>query len=558
MREESLPRILPQALRAWPRPLQARLPGFALLAIDVEGHSAPAARSRAALRRLGEAGSASAYLPLAAALGLGASLRIALALAYSPGILHNPDSARYLRFAHDHPGLFSDPFAPSGYSLFLRLARVVSPYLDFTIALQHVLGLATAVLLFLAVRRVGGSRWLGLVPAAIVLLSGDQLYVEHAVLAEPLFTFLVAGALYAAVRGLDEHRRHAWLVVAGGLLAAASLVRGVGLFLLPLLALWLLLAGGDRLRQGLGAATAATAPAAIVLGTYLALAAGQGGLTGFTEQSGWNLYARAAPFADCGKFEPPPGTRALCETTAPAERPGGSFYLWTDESPARRIFTRPPRGDETVGAFARTAIAAQPLSYLSAVSDDMLRFLDPQGRPGRVLSGGTRGTISIARRDPAAEREVAATVNRFYAPAELRVAGAVPWLAAYQDVAWSGGPLLGVFALLGAFGVIAARGRARSALLLFGASGLLLLVVPAATLQYTARFGIPAAGLFAAAGALGARALAAALLQGGRRSRAVGSTGPAPGTVQAHGAPPQGAFASPDGDRARSGATLEG
>ena len=39
-----------------------------------------------------------------------------------------------------------------------------------------------------------------LVPAAVVLLGGSQIFLEHTPISETLFTFLMAAALYASAR----------------------------------------------------------------------------------------------------------------------------------------------------------------------------------------------------------------------------------------------------------------------------------------------------------------------------------------------------------------------
>jgi len=91
----------------------------------------------------------------------------------------------------------------------------------FPIVVQHLLGLATAVLLFLCVRRIGGPRWLGLVAAGVVLLGGTEVFAEHAAITEPLYIFLLAAAIYSALRALDS-RDFGWAVLAGCLIGAAT------------------------------------------------------------------------------------------------------------------------------------------------------------------------------------------------------------------------------------------------------------------------------------------------------------------------------------------------
>ena len=54
------------------------------------------------------------YAPLVLLLAAGAGLRVVAMAVYSPAVLHNPDSVRYLDAAHTEPGLFADPFARGG------------------------------------------------------------------------------------------------------------------------------------------------------------------------------------------------------------------------------------------------------------------------------------------------------------------------------------------------------------------------------------------------------------------------------------------------------------
>lgn len=444
-------------------------------------------------------------------IAVGVGLRAALSLAYAPAVLHNPDSGRYLRTAFGPAGLFSDPFAPAGYALFLRLGRALSAELWVTVAVQHALGLGTAALLFAAVRRLGAPVGAAAVPAAVVLLSADQLYLEHALLSEAPFTFLVAAGLYAAARAASSARALPWTAGAGALLGAAALTRGVGLALVPLAAGWAAVLPGER-RRRLALAGGVLAGAVLPVGGYLAAADVQGGQAGLFDQGGWSLYARAAPFARCGAFQPPADTSGLCERSAPESRSGGSLYLWDrHHSPARRLFGFPPKGDARVGAFARAAIAAQPLDYGRAVGGDLLRVVAPDWAPRRNLSGGAASTLALDRRSTGFETQLGRAVDTTYAPATLQVnPAAVGALAAYQRV--SGALLRWVLLLGGAVAGLAViradTGAERRGILLLGGAALVLLVVPVALFQFTPRFGVPALGPGAAAGVLGAWSLA--------------------------------------------------
>ncbi|TML79159.1 MAG: phospholipid carrier-dependent glycosyltransferase [Actinobacteria bacterium] len=444
------------------------------------------------------------HLPLALLVLAGLALRTLLMVAYRPAVLSNADSARFLHFAHYSNGLFEDHFGPSGYAAVLKAIRFFTTQFEATIALQHLMGVGTALLLYAAVRRLGAPRWAALVPAAVGLLSGDLMYLEHAPLSESPFLVLAAGGLYAAVRGLDRSGRwYLWLALGGALLAASSLFRNVGLILPPVVAIWALAATPGAVREKLIGAAAAAGGGAVVIGVYAALAALHGGTMGMSDVSGWNLYGKAAPFADCKQFTPPKGTRFLCQSSPSSARPASLYYLWF-RGPARRRFGHPPNGNGTLGRFGRAAIFAQPLDYLADVARQLPRFVDP-GAYHRLYSGG--GPFSIGGRYAGTEAHVTSEIHRDYSAAKLHVGGFVRRMAEWQDTERAGGAVPAALAILALFGVVLARGDARRGALLFALAGAALVVLPAATLILIARYTIPPTPIVAAAAGVGAWAV---------------------------------------------------
>src|SRR5438045_6360816 len=147
---------------------------------------------------------------LAALVAAGVALRVLLVADYRPAVFANADSARYIHFALEPPGLLNDPFGPTGYSAFLRFAHRVSSHIEFTIALQHLLGICAALLLYGAVRRLGAGRWPALIAPAVLLLSGDQVYVEHTLLTEAAFIPLLCAGLYCVARATTSPLRRDW------------------------------------------------------------------------------------------------------------------------------------------------------------------------------------------------------------------------------------------------------------------------------------------------------------------------------------------------------------
>src|SRR5829696_1658801 len=158
----------------------------------------------------------------------GATVRALFMTAWNPAFMGWPDAKSYIDVANGD--LFGNPLRPAGYPLFLRGIDAIWTDIHLVVIVNHVLGLATAVLLYATVVRAGGPRWLGLIPAAIVALGGTQMFLEHSVLSETLFTFLTAVGVYAAVRCATERPYWAvWPAAAGVALACSASVRVVGL-----------------------------------------------------------------------------------------------------------------------------------------------------------------------------------------------------------------------------------------------------------------------------------------------------------------------------------------
>lgn len=431
----------------------------------------------------------------------GVLLRAWAMVAEYPASWNNWDTTAYLYAARN--GLFDNAFRPAGYPLFLRVLHDVWPSVGVTVAVQHLLGVAAGALAYFTARRVGLSRPLSVAPAAILLLNVDQVSLEHAMLSESIFTPLLVATLYALVRALDSERPHAWLVAAGALTAAMVSVRVAAL---PLVGGLALAAGVMPPRSGrlvLSRAAAAGGTAVLLVVAYAALAHSFTGHFAITRSGGWAIYARAAPFADCGQFMPPGGTRRLCEQSSREARPGPGFYMWIDGSPAWRAFGGPPNGSEKVGAFGRAAILNQPLTYAGYVLSDAWRYVDSaSGHRGAGFGNGPE-TLFIDRRAEGVERYTADQVASWYGPEPLRVRSGLSTLADVQELLRFHGSLVLAAVLLTALAAALGRGRARWAALVCGGAALTVMLVPPVTHVYHARYGVPVVGMLALGAALG-------------------------------------------------------
>jgi hypothetical protein len=464
-------------------------------------------------------GQARARRWLVGILAAGAVLRLLFMVAWQPAFMGWPDAKTYLLAAHGH--VFASVLRPAGYPIFLRALDAVSPGFSTIVVVNHALGLATAALLYGIVVRAGGPALLGLVPAAVVALGGDGVFLEHAPLSEPLFIFLIALGLYAATRAAGSGHL-GWPALAGLALALSATVRVVGLALLPVVGVWMLLAGHGPFRRRLVATAAGTLAALAVIGVYDAGEHHATGTTGLSRAGAWHLYGRVAPFADCSRFTPPPGTQVLCETTPRGRRPFTDDYIFNWwYSPAIRNFGGPyrasPAATAAIEAFAFQVIRHQTLDYLGEVGAGVLRYIAPDSLRGAGGGPSYDDFIDNLLSPPIGEDGLRTIRHEYHwAPKDFRVQGGLlSALRTWEALTCLQGPVMVVLMLLSLAAPWVTRGRARRVAWLLTAAAWTLLVVPVATLEFSARTAVPGFGALAGAAALGGWGLAAAVRRRG-------------------------------------------
>jgi hypothetical protein len=454
-------------------------------------------------------GGSTAGLALAVLLAAGIALRLGLMLAWSPGFLANGDTRFYIGSAHGN--LFDDLGRPAGYPLFLHVAHALWPAVTFTILVQHALGVATALLLFVTVRRVAPAAW-GLLPAGVVLLAGPQLFLEHALLSESLFAFLAAAVCYCAVRALDSGPVP-WGLLAGLLAACAACVRSVGLVFVAVVVVWLVASFPAPLRRRLAVGGVAALAAWVVLAVYVVEARREAGYVGpgLTRVGGLHAYSGVGPFADCRRFTPPPGTRGLCERRPFSQRPGPIWYQLARGSPPGRLFRTQfaltPDQDRRLAAFARAVVLNQPLDYLEHVGKELTRFWDSE-RYWRARWDGESYPNFMGTLWRPVLGDIVAVGREWYTTGDIsRRDGLWSTYQGYERSTRLEGPAFLLLVLLMLGGLPLARGRRLAVGLLLAAIALAALVTPIAATYFDARFAVPGYGTLAAAAAVGAASL---------------------------------------------------
>ncbi len=214
--------------------------------------------------------------------------------------------------------------------------------------LQHLLGLALAVGVYLLLLHRSCPRWLAAVAAAPLLLDPYQVDIEQCLLSETLFSALLLGLLALA---LCWARPPLWACAAMGALAAAcTLTRTVALPLAVLVGLALVLR-----RVGAVRITVYIAAVALPLLGYASWFAAVHGTFGLERTGNRMLYGKVAPFADCSRLQLQGDARLLCEPPYPSGR-SPNPDTWHPRSPAGRLspplLTTPPRTRRTAASPA--------------------------------------------------------------------------------------------------------------------------------------------------------------------------------------------------------------
>jgi hypothetical protein len=454
-------------------------------------------------------------------VALGLMLRLVVVTTWWPVTTTLADAYPYALYAETGP--FDNPQHPAGYSVILAAIGLISHEVALTVAIQHLAGLASAFLLFAAVRRVSGSQWVGLLPAAAILLNPDLIYLEHSIMSEIWFVLAGSVAVYAAVRAFDRPDPwYGWPLVAGLAAALGTMVRTSGLFLIAVIVLALLLCRPRPWNWRAPLATAAVA--AVALFGFASLNAAISGRFGLGPSPGWYLYGWVAQFADCNRFDVPAGAEFLCEDTPADQRPGTNYYLFDPTAPVPSELGDFGAEDDLLRTWAQRAILAQPRDYLGTVWEDLRAYYIPSSRPIREHAGGQldpqldyRSAVNPAdlyysEVQPATEKGMEYFFNEFSVD---KSRFGFDFMRVWQYVTRFGGVALSLTTLLIALGLLIGPRRSRVGVLLFGGGGLSLLIAPILTGNYVGRYTVPMAGLMVAGAALAI----AALIEGERARR---------------------------------------
>jgi hypothetical protein len=429
-------------------------------------------------------------------LVLAAGLRAVVLLAYYPALIF-PDSVRYLQYAqHFADGRWTvDGLRQSGYSVLL-IPVVLLHDLWLIPLVQHLVGLATGVLVYAVLVRLGVRTPIAALAAIPVLFDPLELVLEQYVLSDTWTVFLLVAALVVLV----WPRAGGWRTAAacGLLLGVAVTFRDEELIMIVPAALYVAVTGRPWRRLG-----ALAGCFLIPVGAYLGWFGASHGEPGFTTFSGAFLYGRVADFASCQGLNLPGYERPLCPAQPPAQR-NADFYTWDPRSPQWTF--RPPAGmsrDAVVRDFGLRILRHQPLAYAEAAGRDFLYGFSPVRRAGpEHYSPAYLQFHSYIQPDRQADASIGALG---YTPPAVRRSLA-SFLTGYGRWFYGPGPAFAGGLALALAGVVAGarrRDKRASAGLLFTASAVLVLIPPALFATFDWRYQLPQLTLIPVAAVIG-------------------------------------------------------
>ena len=448
----------------------------------------------------------------------GAVLRVAALIADRPVVMVFGDSYSYLyNAAHLGP----EPFHPLAYPLFLR-ALWWTADLRSVVVVQHLLAVLLGIAIYATLRHLAVRRWLAALSVAPLLLDAYQVFVEQNILSETVFEALVTGSLLVLVRWRAARSGLLVGAVAGLLAGAAVLTRGVGVAVIPAAVLVPLL-----FRRGWRQPVATLLTAVLVVGAYAAWNYGVNGQFTVDQYSGRWLYGRVETIANCERLHGiPPDERVLCDPAYGADpkateavNDGYGFYVWDAQSPFYRLRPEAHRTpDQIAQDYALRVIAEQPLRYLGSVVVDTATYFAPT--PEAVVAGqAPLATDNFQPLTNPGQNHVLIGTQSFadqtaitQLPGPQEASWPVSWLNRYQQGGYTPGPLLALcLVLVVVAAALGARDRAgrdqREGALLFGLTGFLLILIPAAVVGNEYRYLLPALPVIPPAGAMAIHSL---------------------------------------------------
>lgn len=318
-----------------------------------------------------------------------------------------------------------DAFRTPGYPAFVAATLYLFGSFNILIALQILLGAFSCVLIYLLGARYF-SRGIGLFAAIVYTLDPTTMFLASTVLSETLYMFLFLLAVFLVAQ--EEGRRRIWLLALSGILVGlGALTRPVGLYIIPLIALFSALQPQQNIRRAFTSAAVVLIAAALTIAPWILHNGLTEGAWSLSSITGYNLLI------DAEQFEAYTTGKSVDEIAATYQMQLGittfagftSFAAGAQEKKMAEAIILPQLPRYTYFHIIKTApfflsssvelfeeSPAFPLPFLVRASTT------PVNISSMVLSGNLSGAVSALMNDPLALSErlfwLAVTVLAFF------------------------------------------------------------------------------------------------------------------------------------------------
>jgi hypothetical protein len=300
-------------------------------------------------------------------VAIGALVRVGMMFAYYPAYGYFYDTRGYMDAASTNT---PSPIWPFGYPAMLKVLDKLTGHIISVSIVQHLLGLIMGVAVYALLTRRGVRRSWSTLAAAPVLLDARHIQLEHFVLSETLFSFLMLAGI-ALLMWFDKPPL--WLMgLSGMVFALATLTRTVGQPLAALVVLYLIVR-----RIGWRRIVVFAVALAIPIGGYMVWYHRYYDAYALNGYSGRYMWQRTTTFVDCSRTDFTPTERKICPPEPLGQREVGDVYLWgLDRNQIARPYPS-PWNDKLFSQFAVKAIAGQPRDFVAAIATDAWHLVQP-------------------------------------------------------------------------------------------------------------------------------------------------------------------------------------
>lgn len=301
---------------------------------------------------------------------LGLVMRFLAQAAYQPAIIYI-DTLKYLYDAW--PG--SDPV---GYKVPLKMILSLGGNLSTVEFVQHLIGIAMAVTIYVVLVRRGVSRWLAAIAMAPVLFDAYQLQAEAMIMPDIWFEAMILAGVAVL---LWKPRPTLWLLICGaGLLGASTGVRQIGEVTIVPAVIYAVVLGGGLKKMAINVAAVVCAFGMAIL-LYMGAAFELTHNFRISYSSSSLTYGRTAQVVDCAALNVSPHVKLLCPTKwQQAQGPDwlehsstGPLRTFADKLPVPLQDDRAARAS-LISQFNHAVEKQQPLRIAGAVLRDGVKL----------------------------------------------------------------------------------------------------------------------------------------------------------------------------------------